>query len=101
MSEATKSHQGSSSDIGGIEIRACSLDDPCLNGSRVKVFHEQNRHKFQSRGPVVARQSFIRISGTAFSSWGTLRCGGLSRRSAAHSAHHERNGNGSLRVWLD
>ena len=32
------SDQGSLSDIGGTEIMALSLDDPCLNGSRVTVF---------------------------------------------------------------
>ena len=38
------------------------------------------------------KQQSIRIYGTALSSWRTLRCGGLSRRPAAHSAHQERNG---------
>ena len=38
LSETTKSL----TDVGGIEIGALSLDDPCLNGSRVTVFLQQN-----------------------------------------------------------
>ena len=37
-SEATKSDQASLSDIGGTWIDALSLDDLCLNGSRVTIF---------------------------------------------------------------
>ena len=37
-SEATKSDHPSLSDIGGTWIDALSLDDLCLNGSRVTVF---------------------------------------------------------------
>ena len=50
MSEATESVQGSLSDISGIEVCvAFSLNDPCLNGSRVTAVESS---QFQSRRPV-------------------------------------------------
>ena len=99
-SEATKFDQSSLSDIGGIEIGALALDDPCSNGSRVTVFSRAELSRSLSRCLVGQSSSPSGFLALRIRLWEL--CGAAGCRAAPPHTRRTTNGmaKGSLHEWL-